>query len=302
MRKRSHRQRKRHDRIQLPRPPLSVWVTSQRDPATELIDRGYHIDTAADSQRVPPAVAEHAIEAYCPPRGIVLDPDCGAGTVLVEALRTGRSAIGLTAHRAWRTLATANVNTIRYTDVVADGMALVAAGGGKSLSNARRAGLDGRIALVLTALRAPASGGTPDTVIERLRALLAGTRPLLRPGAHVVIATPPDRYCESPAGYLGRVLDAGQSLGLVPVERCVALTRPLRGGKITGRAVRRTRDTTDARGSTPQRPIVLPAHLDIAVLEASAAAERGETAHAPVRPIRRTTPTCSSGCPDVLAA
>ncbi len=37
-------------------------------------------------------------EMFCPQKGVVLDPFCGAGTVLLEALLSGKSAIGADAN------------------------------------------------------------------------------------------------------------------------------------------------------------------------------------------------------------
>jgi DNA modification methylase len=42
-----------------------------------------------------PALAAHAIATYSAPGGLVLDPMCGAGTTLVEAVHAARHAIGV---------------------------------------------------------------------------------------------------------------------------------------------------------------------------------------------------------------
>jgi len=41
-----------------------------------------------------PALARKLIDTYIPPGGSVLDPFCGGGAVLVEAIRSGRKAVG----------------------------------------------------------------------------------------------------------------------------------------------------------------------------------------------------------------
>lgn len=51
---------------------------------------GFHTYPA----RMHPLTASRLVEAFCAPRGIVLDPFCGSGTVLVEAAVAGRDAIG----------------------------------------------------------------------------------------------------------------------------------------------------------------------------------------------------------------
>lgn len=277
---RHHRNASQH---KTPHRPLSVWATGQHEPATDLIDRGYHIDTAADAGRVPPAVAERAIEAYCPPRGIVLDPDCGAGTVLAEALRGGRSAIGLTEHRRWRTLATANINAVRYAAMVVDGMALVAAAGSRALRTARAAGLSGQIDLALTSVRTHPQGNTPDTAGATLRALLENTRPLMRPGARIAIVVPTARNGNTPAGLLHLTLDAGTSVGLIPTERCIALTGRLHHGEITSHGQAPLTTTPIAPRKYHRRPIIWPAHVNIAVFTVPTTAAVANTQRFPLQ-------------------
>lgn len=46
------------------------------------------------SATFPPEVVGPRIASSCPPGGSVLDPFCGTGTTLIEALRLGRSAMG----------------------------------------------------------------------------------------------------------------------------------------------------------------------------------------------------------------
>jgi hypothetical protein len=46
-----------------------------------------------------PQLAKRLIEEYTPPRGKVLDPFCGGGSVLVEAVNSGRPAIGRDVNR-----------------------------------------------------------------------------------------------------------------------------------------------------------------------------------------------------------
>ncbi|GAA5121338.1 DNA methyltransferase [Haloechinothrix salitolerans] len=262
--------------------PQSVWATGQHEPATDLIDRGYHIDTAADTDRVPPAVAERAIEAYCPPRGIVLDPDCGAGTVLAEALRDGRSAIGVTEHRRWRTLATANINAVRYAAGVG-GMAFVAAAGDHALRASRAAGLTGQIDLALTSVRTHPPDNTLTTAGAKLRALLENTRPLMRPGARIAIVVPAARTDGTPAGLLRLTLDAGASVGLLPTERCVALTGRLDHGEIISHAQAPLATAAIAQRKYHRRPLIWPAHVDIAMFTVPTTAAVANTQRFPMQ-------------------
>jgi modification methylase len=71
-----------------------VWVTGRRSRAAQL--RDYVPGTDADGELVLPAVAACAVARYSRGEAVVVDPDCGAGTVLVEALRAGRHTVGIT--------------------------------------------------------------------------------------------------------------------------------------------------------------------------------------------------------------
>ena len=44
--------------------------------------------------KFPPQLAEALIRRHCPEGGLVLDPFCGSGTTLVEAVGLGRDAVG----------------------------------------------------------------------------------------------------------------------------------------------------------------------------------------------------------------
>jgi SAM-dependent methyltransferase len=62
--------------------------------AIEGEDRAHVHGFHAYPARMHPVTARRLIDALSPPSATVLDPFCGSGTVLVEALLTGRSAIG----------------------------------------------------------------------------------------------------------------------------------------------------------------------------------------------------------------
>jgi modification methylase len=279
MGKRTGRRRRPEPAAAAPAAPTTAWATGQHDPATDLIERGYHIDTAADTTRIPPAIAEYAINAYSPPGATVLDPDCGAGSVVVEALRAGRHAIGLATTRSWRNLASANVNAVRANGAATDAMVLVLARRAHTLPTARAAGLTGRVDLVLTALR-PAPD--PDSAVATLRSLLTEIRPLLRPGGHVVTVVDPRVWPHGRDGQLGALINAGGATGLVPVERCVALTGRLARGKVVDRARRSERRASARRSRDLGHPVAIAAHRDVVVFR-EATADAGEVAGPPVR-------------------
>jgi modification methylase len=56
-----------------------------------------------------PELARRAIGAYSDPGDLVVDPMCGIGTTLVEAIHLGRNALGVELERRWASLATANL-------------------------------------------------------------------------------------------------------------------------------------------------------------------------------------------------
>lgn len=68
--------------------PDGVWDFGGQD--TQYSTHGLHTYVAA----MIPALARKLIETYVPPGGSVLDPFCGGGAVLVEAIRSGREAVG----------------------------------------------------------------------------------------------------------------------------------------------------------------------------------------------------------------
>jgi modification methylase len=252
-----------------PIPLLSVWPAGQRDPLAQLRDAGCVPGTEADTERVPPAVAAHAIATYTRPGDLVLDPDCGAGTVLVEALRAGRHALGLTSRTRWWTLARANVTAAKTAGAWRDGSVLDARP--KVLATVRAAGLIGRVGLVLTTLRiAPDRATGPDhdpveSALAELATTLLHCEPLLRSGGYVAVVAPPLRHPDgSLVDLTSPLLTAGTSAGLAPVERCIALTAGLRGNRLVTRAPLAERRAA-ARARAAGEPTALIAHHEVLV-------------------------------------
>ncbi|MFD8493344.1 DNA methyltransferase [Amycolatopsis sp. NPDC059657] len=272
----------------------SVWPTGTDSIATQLAGRGYHDATDTDLSVMPPAIAEYAITALTRPGDVVLDPDCGAGTTVVEALRAGRHAIGLTTHRRWWRLARANVTAAKAAGAPMDGMVLILDRRPGTLAVAETAGLTGRVDLLLTTLRPP-TGDDPAESGGRLRALLSECRSLVRPGGHVVITIPPRRHPvrHTMLDLPSELLALGAAAGLAPVARCVALTADLRGARVRTRATLAEWRTATHMERLIGHPIALRAHHDVLVVRADPDAL--ETAPAmpvptvPTRPRRRRT-------------
>jgi modification methylase len=247
---------------------VSVWTTGQQGESTQLRD-GYSLEIRTDTQRIPPAIAAHAITHYSHPGALVVDPDCGAGTVLVEALRAGRHAVGQTSSlRSWR-IARANVTAAKHRGAWPDGMVI-----DTSPTGARRildAGLIHRADLVLTTIRIPASlSPDPDSDLEsRIRPTVHRWTSLLRPGGHAVIILRPYR---SRTGALvdlpTAVSTVAAAAGLIVIDRCVALTAALRGSHVELRVSIKERRAADSRRAAGT-PTALVAHYTALILKAS---------------------------------
>ena len=268
-------------------PLLSIWPTGQRDPVVQLRDAGCVPGTETDIDRIPPAVAAHVIATYTRPGDLVLDPDCGAGTVLTEALRTGRHTLGLTAHNRWWALARANVTAAKAAGGYGDGSVLDARP--KALATIRAAGLAGRVGLVLTALRTTPDqcATSPDrdpveAAVAELGTTLVCCEPLLRSGGHIVVVARPLRHANGSLIDLpSPLIAAGTAAGLAPVERCVALTAELRGSRLVTRASLAERRAA-ARASAG--PAALTAHHEVLVFQLAHDAELAAAAAAEIPP------------------
>lgn len=259
-----------------PHRTASVWPTGQHDLHAQLAEGGYVTGTADDEGAMPPALAAYAIAAYTRPGAVVLDPDCGAGTVLVEALRAGRHAIGLTTRPRWRMLARANLAAVWRGGAIGDGM--VRRRRVATPHTAYVAGLDVRVHLLLTTARPRLSEGADPVdaataTVAHVHALLADCRPLLRPGAYVVLTTRPWLGRGELVDLPSRLLVAGADLGLVPVERCVALSAAIRGGRLVSHAGLAARRAAARQQRATGHPVCLTAHRDVLVWRMPPAAD-----------------------------
>jgi SAM-dependent methyltransferase len=86
---------------------LAVW------PPTNTDRRHTYLAESQGKHRIAPDLAARAILAYSDPGDLIVDPDCGIGTVLVEAIQTGRRAIGIGPNRNSAALASANISHAR---------------------------------------------------------------------------------------------------------------------------------------------------------------------------------------------
>ncbi|MCK2241843.1 MULTISPECIES: TRM11 family methyltransferase [unclassified Crossiella] len=248
--------------------PSSVWMTGERTLADQLRCGGYTPATQFDHEQVPPKIAAHAIAALSRPGDLVLDPDCGAGTVPTEALYADRRAIGLTSNPRWRRVARRNITAARRNGAQRPGTVIT--GDASLLRDAEATGLAGQVDLVLTGFRMTDRTPTesvPDTDCERLAEGLSFCRPLLRAGGRIVVIIRPVRYGGALLDLPARVLEAGSAVGFVPMQRGIALTARVRGHRVITRAGFAERQAA-ARACAGGVPVALTAHYDVVIFQA----------------------------------
>jgi modification methylase len=240
--------------------PLSVWPTAQRPAATQRAGR-YVPGSIAHPAKMLPAIARQAISAYSQPGDLVLDPMCGIGTTLVEAIDLGRDAIGVDLEPRWAELARANITHARRHG--ATGTATVVTGDARQLPRLLNPHLAGRVALVLTSppygrsihgqvTARPGRGVakfddaysadptnlgkvSQPTLLAALEEILAGCQQLLRPGGLLVLTARPYRHREHLVDLPGQLTQVAEAAGLVLFERNAALLVGLREDRLVPR-------------------------------------------------------------------
>jgi modification methylase len=275
-----------------PLPVTSVWLTCQR-PARDQRRGRYVQETSKHPAKMVPDLAAHAIQAYTAPGDLVLDPMCGSGTTLVEAVRLGRDAVGVDVEATFTALAQANLAFAAEHGFTSWGQ--VACGDARNVAALLPASSHGAVSLVVTSppygrtthglVRTSAGGPVRkrdhlygergagnlayagwDRLLDGWRQIVAGCVEMLRPGGTFVFAARPVRLTRDDLIDLpGELFAAALSVGLEPVERCVALLAAVRDGQFVHRAnmfglmaVRKAR----ADGI----PVALVAHEDVYVL------------------------------------
>ena len=262
--------------------PGSVWATAQAAPASQRKHR-YTPESTAHPAKMLPAVAAHAITHYTRPGELVLDPMCGIGTTLVEALDAGRRAIGVEYEPHWIDTARGNVDLAHDNGAPESGE--VYNGDARRLPALLPATYRGQVSLVVTSPPyGPSAHGqvitTTNTVqkfhhrygntldrgnlanighhrrLAGFARILTALRPFMKPGGHIAITARPWREHAELIDLPAQILACGAHAGLTPTERCVALL------------ARATDTELIARGSFFQRDFIrkqrdngLPLHL-----------------------------------------
>ncbi|MEZ7127738.1 TRM11 family methyltransferase [Nonomuraea sp. AD125B] len=222
----------------------------------------------AESMRHPgkmlPSIASRVISAFTEPGDLVVDPMCGIGTTLVEAVHLGRHAAGMEYEADFAGLTAANVQHARSQG--AAGFARVACGDSRNIATVF-ADLRDMAALVLTSppygerthghIRCGSrEGGGPvkksnhrystdkgnlahqglPQLMEGFGQILAGCRELLRPGGVIAITIRPIRVNGQLVDLPGQVIEVAEAAGLVLTHRFAALLCGLRDGRLINRA------------------------------------------------------------------
>lgn len=240
---------------------LSVWATAQTTGPVQRRGR-YVPESVKHPARMLPAIAAHAVNAYTQPGDLVLDPMCGIGTTLVEAVHAGRDAIGVEYESRWSDIADANI-AHAHTQGAA-GRGAVIRGDATRLLSLVPAALAGQVALVITSppygptvhgLVRPGEDGVAKYdnayndgtdkgnlayrdltgLTDGFTEILTGCATLLRPGGTVVVTARPWRKHGQLVDLPSAVIAAGLRAGLVPTERCVALLAAVRDGHLVAR-------------------------------------------------------------------
>jgi hypothetical protein len=269
---------------------LSVWVTAQSSGPSQRRGR-YVPESVRHPARMLPTIAAHAITTYTAPGDLVLDPMCGIGTTLVEAVHAGRDAVGVEYESRWADIADANVTHAHRQG--APGRASVVRGDATRLTSLLPSVLHGQVSLVVTSppygptvhglvRPTPGSGVVKSDnrygddkgnlayqdlsgLLSGFTGILAGCAQLLRPGGVVVITVRPWRKHGELIDLPSAVVAAGITAGLGPLERCVALLAAVRDGRLVARpSFFQLQQVRKARSAGV--PMYLIAHEDVIIL------------------------------------
>ncbi|MFF4602790.1 TRM11 family SAM-dependent methyltransferase [Streptomyces sp. NPDC001339] len=273
-------------------PPCSVWNTAPTSAPAQRNGR-YAPGSAAHPAKMHPGIAAHAIRTYTQPGDLVLDPMCGIGTTLVEALHLGRNALGIEYEPKWATLASLNTRTAAQAS--GTGTGVVRRGDARHLTALAPAVAHGNVDLVVTSppygpsvhgqVRSSRESGERGVVkkdfryshdranlahvstahlLEAFTEILTQCRTMLRPSGTVVVTTRPWREHGELIDLPSAVLAAGKAAGLTPTERCAALLAGIRNSHlITRPSFFQMKNVRDARRQGI--PLSVVQHEDVLV-------------------------------------
>lgn len=272
---------------------LSVWPVAQVPARFQRRGR-YLPESTAHPGKMLPELARAAIRRYSEPGDLVLDPMCGIGTTLVEAIHLGRRAIGVELEPRWASLAAANV--LQAREQGAREKAIVLRGDARRLGRGLLDEMAGQVALVLTSppygpsihgqVRLRPEGvetfddrysdnpenlaylpqrkarGARPPFLDALAEIIDGCRRLLAPGGRLAVTARPYRRQGALIDLPGELVALARETGFVFEARHAALLCGLREGGLVPRAsffqIERQRS-----GAIPRMLVV--AHEDVLV-------------------------------------
>jgi hypothetical protein len=232
--------------------PVSVWLTGQQTSRHQRAGR-YSKESIAHPAKMLPSIANHAIATYTKPGQIVLDPMCGIGTTVSEAIRLGRTGLGIEYEHRWAVMARRNLELAREQGAEGDGHIwradsrhlppdLIDAYGGHvgfvltsppyGKGNHGQVAIEGRAGHVGPVAKWDHRYSADRTNLGRRSAriqlagftdILRAVRPLLAPGGRVAITARPYRQHGHLVDLPSAVFDAGKAAGFIPVERIAVL-------------------------------------------------------------------------------
>lgn len=241
----------------------SVLATGQRPSRLQRHGR-YTPESMRHPGKMLPAIAATVIDAFTRPGDLVIDPMCGIGTTLVEAIHLGRDAAGMEYEPDFVHL---TLNNLRRAHAQgATGTPQVACGDARNIATIYR-DLRGKATLVLTSppygshthghIRSSRDNGGGKIsksnhrystnrgnlahqplpgLLDGFGRILAGSAELLRPGGIIAITVRPIRVKGELLDLPGLAIDTAQRHGLNLTGRYVALLAGLHNGTLVNRA------------------------------------------------------------------
>jgi SAM-dependent methyltransferase len=241
--------------------PLSVWPTAQQTARAQRAGRYLDISGVHPAKMLP-AIAARAVATYTQPGDTVVDPMCGVGTTLVEAVHQGRDAMGIEYEPEWADLAQANLALAKSQGATGHGE--VICGDGRSIASLIDPAVRGLVALVLTSppygpslhgrvTATPGAGVRKEHdrystdpanlahvgltgLLDAMGTLLHGAAQVLRPGGFVAMTVRPWWRAGQLIDLPGALVGVGEDAGLVLYERNVALLTALRDDTLVPRS------------------------------------------------------------------